>query len=125
MILAITSMMFFGCTSEEIGSDNLSAFDANDDCIGVNPQVRITNNGDVNFDLDVYGDQGLLGFVHNIAPGETSTWITFTEGETLFAVSNDTYKDEKVIYHMMTCMEFNMEIGVDNQLTSAIPVDID
>jgi hypothetical protein len=125
MILALASVMLFGCTSEQINSDSLSDFEANDDCVGVNPQVRITNNGDVNFDLDVFGDQGLVGFVHNIAPGETSTWITFDAGEMLFSVSNDSYEDEKVIHHMTTCMEFNMEIGSDNQLTSAVPVIID
>jgi len=125
MVLAIASFMLFGCTSERIDSENLSAFDANDDCVGVNPQVRITNNGNVNYNLDVFDEQGLVGFVHNIAPGETSTWITFSEGEMLFAVSNDTYEDEKVLYFMSTCMEFNMEIGTNNQLTSAVPVNVD
>lgn len=125
MVLAIASFMLFGCSTEQLDSENLSALDANDDCVGANPQVRITNNGSVNHNLDVFDEQGLVGFVHNISPGETSTWITFTEGETLFAVSNDVYEDEKVIFDMTTCMEFNMEIGTNNQLTSAVPVDVD
>lgn len=125
MGLAIASFMFFGYTSERIDSENLSASDINDDCVGVNPQVRITNNGDVNYNLDVFDEQGLVGFVHNITPGETSTWITFSEGEMFFAVSNDTYEDKKVLYFMSTCMEFNMEIGTNNELTSAVSVNVD
>jgi len=94
-------------------------------CSGLNPEARIVNNGTVPIDLDILDMNGaVLGFVHNLAPGNTSIWISFPAGETLFAVSNDSFEDEKVIYTMTTCMIFDMEVDSSNTLTSAVPVGI-
>ncbi|MBT8265955.1 MAG: hypothetical protein KJO41_02085 [Bacteroidia bacterium] len=94
-------------------------------CVGNNPEARITNNGTEAIDLDIFDMNGnLLGFVHNLAPGDTSIWISFPTGETLFAVSRDSFEDEKVIYTMNTCMIFDMEVESTNTLSSATPQSI-
>ncbi|NQX86459.1 MAG: hypothetical protein HRT67_11255 [Flavobacteriaceae bacterium] len=134
MIATIVIFMMSACSIEpldtensSIDSENATANQSNqsnevdDGCVDANPRVRLTNNGQVNYDLDVYIGNTQLGSVHDILPGETTEWIIISEGEILFAVSNDTYMDEKVLYDMTLCMEFDMEIGVDNQLTSAVP----
>ena len=128
--VAILFTTLYNCSIEPIDNsesqliiEETQAADVNV-CIGDNPEVRFTNNGDYLFSLDIFNEDGdLLGFVHDLAPGDTSTWISFPTGETLFSVSNLTpnVMEEKVVYTMNTCMIFDIEIGNDNQLTSAVP----
>ena len=126
---AIVLTTCFSCSIEPIDNPQSITITSEesllDPCTGVNPTARLTNNGDVNFDLEIYTIDGiLLNHEYNIAPGSASTWKSFVPGETMFSVTNSTYEDEKVIYTMNTCMEFDMEIGVDNKLTSATPVTL-
>ena len=135
---AILLITLYNCTSEPLSNSDQDQFiiediviedieassDANN-CIGDNPEARITNNGSVPIDLDIFNENGdLIGFVHNLAPGNTSNWIIFPPGDILFAVSNDTYEDEKVIYTMTTCMIFDMEFESNNSLSNQTPETI-
>ena len=128
---AILLTALYNCTSEPLSNSDLdqliienidASADANN-CIGDNPAARITNNGSVPVDLDIFDENGvLLGFVHNLAPVNVSNWISFPPGNNiLFAVSNDTYEDEKVIYDMTTCMIFDMEFESNNSLSNQTP----
>ena len=91
-------------------------------CTGQDPEVRITNNGTVAISLDVLNDDDdVVGFVHNLLPGETSIWISFPPGDTLFSVTNDVVQDVKVVHSMNTCMIYDMEIDSNNELTSTPP----
>lgn len=129
--LVIVLTTCYNCTTESvdniqeelIANSDVSVLDApNVACSGTIPQARLTNNGTVPFNLEIYSMEGtLLNHEYNITPGNTTSWKPFIEGETLFSVTNDTFEDEKVIYTMGTCMEFDMEIGIDNKLTSATP----
>ena len=131
--VATMALSFFSCTTEpvdyvesEIIIENSPELQANDACDNSNPEVRITNNGTVAMNLDVINeDDEVVGFVHNLLPGNTSSWISFPPGELLFSVSNDTYvADVKVVYNMTTCMIFDMEVDSGNQLTDAEPQGI-
>lgn len=128
--MALTS---FNCSVEPVDyieqeinlSEDEISFETNDPCVGSNPEARITNNGTVPMNLDILDDSGnVVGFVHNLLPGNTSSWISFPPGEVMFSVSNDFVEDEKVIYEMTTCMIFDMEVDPDNKLTSAEPQNI-
>ena len=125
---AILLLALLNCTSEPLGNvdpeilETQIALDAVS-CVGTDPEARITNNGTVPIDLDILNMDGdVLGFAHNLAPGETSIWISFPEGEILFAVSNDFFEDEKVVYTMNICLTFDMEVDGSNTLTSAVPI---
>lgn len=125
---AILLLALLNCTSEPLSNENpeiietQTALDVNA-CVGENPEARITNNGTVPIDLDILNENGdVVGFVHNLAPGNTSNWLSFLPGEILFAVSNDFFEDEKVVYTMAICMTFDMEVDGANTLTSAVPI---
>lgn len=125
---AILLLALINCTGESLGtedpnvSENQSALDVTS-CVGENPEARITNNGTVPIDLDILDENGnVVGFVHNLAPGNTSSWLSFSPGDILFAVSNDFFEDEKVVYTMAICMTFDMEVDGSNTLTSAVPI---
>lgn len=129
---AIVITLFFNCSIESI-DNSVNALNVNqselddstpvDPCIGQDPKARLTNNGSVIFDIEIYSLDGvLLNHEYSIAPGETTAWKPFVSGETMFSVSNSVVADEKVVYTMGTCMEFDMEIGADNKLTAAVPV---
>ena len=133
--LATMVLTSFNCSDEPIGYteqelniifDNDISTEANNvDCVGSNPEARITNNGTVPMNLDILDqDDNVVGFVHNLLPGDTSSWIAFPPGEILFSVSNDFFEDEKVVYVMNTCMIFDMEVAADNNLSSAEPESI-
>ncbi|MBT8258176.1 MAG: hypothetical protein HKN00_14310 [Flavobacteriaceae bacterium] len=135
IFVAAATMAFtsFNCSDEPVDyieqelqflEDNIS-LEANDVCVGSNPEARISNNGNVAMNLDIIDeDDNVVGYVHNLLPGNTSGWISFPPGEILFSVSNDVVEDEKVVYTMSTCMIFDLEVDIDNKLTSAEPESI-
>jgi len=126
-------LTLFNCTVDPVEyndaellltEENITA-EVNDPCDGDNPEARITNNGTVPIDLDILNENNeVVGFVHNLLPGNTSIWLTFPPGDLLFSVSNDFVQDEKVVYSMSTCMIFDMEVDIDNLLTEAEPESI-
>lgn len=130
---AIIITSCFSCSIESI-DDSTNAFTINDSvaedlpldpCVGESPKARLTNNGTITFDLEIYNLSGeLLSYENNITPGEISSWQTLVSDETVFSVSNTLIPDDKVMYTMNTCMVFEMEIGPDNKLTGAVPVQL-
>lgn len=127
---AILLLALLNCTSETLDTNESALLETEaqadvNACVGANPEARITNNGTVPIDLDILDvDGNVVGFVYNLAPGNTSNWLSFLPGEILFAVSNDFFEDEKVVYTMTTCMIFDMEVDGTNALTSAVPESI-
>ncbi|NNK72665.1 MAG: hypothetical protein HKO94_05690 [Flavobacteriaceae bacterium] len=128
--MAFTSL---SCSTEPVddfelqllSQDEPPSYEANDICVDNDPEVRITNNGNVAIHLDVYdSDENLLGFVHNLQPGDTSEWVNFPVGTIMFSVTKDLIADEKIQFEMSKCMIFEMEIDIDNLLTDAEPESI-
>ncbi|MEZ4855852.1 MAG: hypothetical protein R2812_05205 [Gelidibacter sp.] len=96
--------------------------ETNPPCTGLDPKVRITNNGTLIIDLEIYNDEG--AFINSeigIAPGSVSDWMTFTEGTTLFVVRSTNVYGEKAQYIMSNCTALNMELGADNHLVAVEP----
>ena len=123
--IATMALTFFSCTTEAVDNfeteftiENNPELQANDACDDAIPEARITNNGTVAVNLDIIDENGeVVGFVHNLLPGNTSSWISFPAGETLFSVSNDTYvADVKVVHNMTTCMIYDMVVESNNEL---------
>ena len=90
-------------------------------CSGQDPKARITNNGTVDVDLEIYDvDGNLIGYEYGVEPGDHSDWKDFSSGEVSFLVSNGS-SDKLVVVEMGTCMKFDMEVGPNNQLVSDVP----
>ena len=131
--IAAMALTIFSCTTEtvdnfesEIIIENDPVLQANDACDDSIPEARITNNGTVAINLDIINeDDEVVGFVHNLLPGNTSSWISFQPGEILFSVSNDTHvRDVKVVHNMTTCMIYDIVVESDNELSDDGPQGI-
>ena len=90
-----------------------------ENCTNDQPKARLTNNGTVNHSLKIFDENSnVIVSAFNIEPGSTTGWFEFDPQEVVFTVDNDTYSDEKVEAIMENCMQFDMEIGVDDALVS-------
>lgn len=130
-------MAFFGllllhiaCTTDttEIVQNDTTTLEIenfNDPCINEDPVTRVVNNGTIEFDLIVLDNGGnVMVSILNIPPSSTTSWASFTQGETLFSVSNNTpfVNDDKVLLDMNNCMALEIEINGNNEVVSYTPI---
>ncbi len=109
---------------EEIENSVQGAAATDSTCNNQDPKARITNNGTVNVNLEIFDVNGnLIGHEYSIEPGQHSDWMVFSCGETSFLVGNAS-SDKLVVIEMGTCMKFDMEIGSNNQLVTDQPVQL-
>lgn len=127
---AILLLSVFNCTTEPVGNNQeLNTTQSqestlDDYCSGQSPKARITNNGTVNVNLEIFNEAGsLIGHDYGVTPGQTSDWSTFATGVTTFVVSN-VNSDKIIVIDMDTCMAYDMVIGTNNQLTSDQPIHL-
>ena len=131
---AILLLTVLNCTTESVDntqelseitqSQETNAVASVTTCNGQNPKAKITNNGTVDVNLEIYNESGVLvGHEYGIEPGHHSDWMSFVVGETSFVVSN-TNADKVIVLDMDTCMVYNMVVGTNNQLTSDLPSDL-
>ncbi len=86
------------------------------------PQARITNNGTLVVNLEIYNVDGILVAQENgIEPGKTSSLKTFNAGETTFVVSS-AKSDKIIVLDMDAQMTNNMVIASNNQISSNQPI---
>ncbi|OUS00078.1 hypothetical protein A9Q86_11600 [Flavobacteriales bacterium 33_180_T64] len=108
-------------------SDTTIALDALDPCDSQDPQARITNSGTVAITLEIATIDGvILHTVHNLNPGNASSFLTFAADDIIFNISKNTtgIRDEKVVFMMNQCMSFDMEVGIDNYLIPSVPENL-
>ncbi len=131
---AIVLLTVFNCATEPVdNSQELSQTTQSQDsnsvapavtCNGQSPKARITNNGTIDVNLEIYNESGVLvSHEYGVEPGEHSDWKTFVTGETTFVVSN-VNADKIIVLDMDTCMIYDMIVGDNNQLTSSQPTDL-
>ena len=126
---AILLTSFYNCTIESIDNlqdqsidiINIEDSQANT-CTGISPKARMTNNGTIPFDFEIYDSSGslIIGF-YNVLPSTQTDWYSFDEDNTIFVVENDSVEDQKVSHQMDNCTEINLEIDSNNLLTNAQP----
>jgi len=124
LLLICAAFSMYSCRTEEITeiedlettSDIINDIQACDNQL---PQVRLTNNGTVIHNLEIYDvDMNLVVSVANLDPGETSEWLEFDPQEILVSLTNDNLPDEKVEVIMDFCTQFDMIIGINDLLES-------
>ena len=131
---AIVLLTVFNCTTESVDNSletlettqtqETNSVASVSTCNGEDPKAKITNNGTIDINLEIYNENGvLIGYEYGIEPGEHSDWSTFAAGETTFVVSNAN-ADKVVVLDMDTCMVYAMVIGTNNQLTSSQPSEL-
>nr|WP_321235082.1 hypothetical protein [uncultured Psychroserpens sp.] len=133
---AIVMTTCYSCSVESIENEQLETAivledstlpNTQDPCTGQDPQARITNNGTILVTLQIATIDGtVLHTVQDLAPGNSSSYLMFAEGDIIFNISKNTtgLSDEKVVYTMGECMSFDIEVDTDNNLTTAVPINL-
>lgn len=129
---AILLFTAFNCTTEPVDNSQqefiesvaqeamFSEQESSDDCNGESPKVRIANNGTINVNLEIYDENGsLVDSEHGISTNYVSDWKLLPVGEITFAVSNIN-ADKIVVLDVQTCMNFELDIDSDNNLTYSV-----
>ena len=125
---AIVMSMLFNCSVESIESEQEQLLfqtpNAQNDCADEDPQARVTNGGTIAITFQISTLDGtVLHLVENIAPGNSSGFLTFAPDDIVFNISKNTtgIQDDKVVFTMNQCMSFDMVLGADNYLAAGSP----
>ncbi|WP_299336759.1 hypothetical protein [uncultured Psychroserpens sp.] len=125
---AIVITTCFSCSVESIEEQQLLDNQiAQDPCADQDPQARITNNGTIAVTLQIATIDGtILHTVQDLAPGNTSSYLSFASGDIIFNVIKNTtgVSDNKVVFAMDQCMSYDMEIDSNNDLLPNTPVNL-
>ncbi|AUC81564.1 hypothetical protein [Lacinutrix sp. Bg11-31] len=124
VILVASSCSVEDIDSKFIGGSSTSTFT----CTDANPEACFVNNGAIAFDFKIYdSNMVLLGDFQNVAPGSTTSWTTFAEGELLFVLEETTesgVSDQKMESIMYNCSTLEVTIDANNELQDNSPVEI-
>ena len=95
-------------------------------CSNQNPQSRLVNNGTIPFTFKIVDSNDNMVQIQSIAPGTTSTWITFSEGTTIFSLESDTtwVSDSKLVLDMSLCTEVEIIMNSGNTPDTPTIVEI-
>jgi hypothetical protein len=125
--LAIVVIMFSSCSVEDIARlDTEATVTSNMTCNNATPEARFVNNGTVAFNFKIYdSNMSLLAHFQDVAPGTTTDWTSFTEGELLFTIEETTasgISDQKMETLINNCSTFDVTISSNNQLLNNSPI---
>lgn len=122
MLLMCITLSMYSCTTEDITELEEPVTAIQEDALACDnelPTVRLTNNGTVIHNLEIYdADMNLLVSANNLAIGSTTEWFSFEPQEILVRLTNDNKPNEKVVMTMDYCTLFDMIIGGNDFLES-------
>lgn len=108
--------------STKISNTTTSVF-----CDNQDPQSRLVNNGTITYTFTIIDtDQNVIE-VLNVAPGTSSTWSSFNEGQTIFSIdgTDNNIKDSKIVLEMATCTKVEIVINILNEVNEPIILALD
>ena len=108
--------------STKISNTTTSVF-----CDNQDPQSRLVNNGTITYTFTIIDiDQNVIE-VLNVAPGTSSTWSIFNEGQTIFSIdgTDNNIKDSKIVLEMATCTKVEIVINSLNEVNEPIILALD
>jgi hypothetical protein len=129
---AVVMSLFVNCTVESVETMNSellkqstpTLFEVLTVCVDQDPQASITNNGTIPVTFEILTLDGtILHTIPNIAPGNSSGYLTFAPDEIVFNISKNTtgLQDDKIVFVMNQCMSFDLELGATNYLVAGTP----
>lgn len=127
--LATVILLISSCSVESIESEPIEEIVLNSlTCVDANPEARFINNGTIAFDFKIYdSNMVLLGDFQNVAPGSTTNWTSFDEGEVLFSLQQTLtsgVSDQKLETTLNNCSTLDVIMGSNNSLLENSPIDI-
>lgn len=129
-IVALTLITTFSCSVESLDDEqslNQASNEANLTCTNAQPESRLINNGTVNFEFEIISTTSgqIIEFI-NVAPGTSTSWTSFPEGEILFSIKSNTtgVSDMKTQLVLANCETYELEIMSNNTLATSVPTGI-
>ncbi|WP_299522194.1 hypothetical protein [Winogradskyella sp.] len=119
MLTACASDLDFNDSLQEVTHSQLS-----EPCVNQDPAARVINNSTEAFDLLVLDTEGtVLVEMLSIQANTTTSWASFPEGDITFSLNSNvsTTDDIAVVLKMGTCMVYDIEIDINNQIVSNTP----
>ncbi|AUC76322.1 hypothetical protein [Olleya sp. Bg11-27] len=103
-------------------SINTNSVVPNQACSNQDPKSKLINNGTVAFTFQIIDSNNNLIELLEVAPGATSSWISFSEGDTVFNLDSNTtgVSDDKVFINMTNCSEVEIIVNSGNQIDTPI-----
>ena len=96
--------------------------EANQSCNNQDPKTKLINNGTVAFTFQIIdSDSNMIEFV-DIAPGASTSWISFTEGDTVFNLDSNVIgvSDDKIAISISNCSEIEIVVNAQNKIDSPV-----
>jgi hypothetical protein len=122
LLLMCLTFSMYSCTTEDITEIDEPLTELPQEaltCDSELPTVRLTNNGTVIHNLEIYdADMNLLISAFDLEIGASTEWFSFEPQEILVSLTNDNKPDEKLLTTMDYCTLFDMIIGGNDFLES-------
>ncbi|SDG94881.1 alpha-crystallin domain-containing protein [Winogradskyella thalassocola] len=96
-------------TQDDFGPQMLS-------CVDDLPQVKITNNGTLTFDIAVYGQDYSELHAENLDTTAESDWLELSSNDIFIVASNDDVDGQKIQLNIFPCESVEVEVDENNIL---------
>ncbi|WP_452222623.1 hypothetical protein [Lacinutrix chionoecetis] len=127
IILSFLSIL--SCTVESLDinqfTDSQNPSQSNLTCLDAQPEARFVNNGTTDFTFVVFSPSlGLITEVVDVAPGVTTNWIAFPEGEIILGLDSSvsSISDFKTQVTMQACDTYELVMQPNNTVLPGGPI---
>ncbi|WP_299886588.1 hypothetical protein [uncultured Lacinutrix sp.] len=127
--LAIVLLSLTSCSIESVEQEltNDNSLESTFSCTNSHPEARLTNNGTINFSFKVYDENfNLIVEQLNVAPGSSTNWSSFPEGNVIISLENDVtgVSEIKKEILMSNCTVYDVTVATDNTLGTNQPISL-
>ena len=85
-------------------------------CVDDDPQIKITNNGTIIFDVAVYGEDYSEVYSESLTTGSNTDWFDSSINEVIVVASNDNFYGRKIKLSLLPCDIIVVELDANNNL---------
>ena len=116
--LILVLLLIVNCTTDSPDSqDELSTFRQQVlSCVDDDPQIKITNNGTIIFDVAVYGEDYSEVYSESLSIGSNTDWFDSSNTEIIIVASNNNFYGRKIQLSLLPCDIIEVEIDANNNL---------
>lgn len=128
LTVTLSLITIFSCSLEPLesnqSSNNALQNQQNLTCVDAQPEARFVNNGSISYEFKIFTTAGQIVEFVNVAPGTTTNWTSFAEGDILFSINSNTtgVSDIKTQVFMANCETYELEVLPNNTLATNSPI---
>jgi len=85
-------------------------------CVDDLPQVRITNNGTMSYDIVIYGQDYSELYTQSLSSTNDTDWQELSNNDIIIVVSESNSNGQKIQLSLMPCDDIEVEIDANDTL---------